>query len=222
MARKVLIVEDDSNIAELLHLYLEKEGFETAVAGDGGKGVELFRSFHPELVLLDIMLPVMDGWSVLKKIRENDKTPVIMLTAKGETQDKVAGLEGGADDYIVKPFEILELLVRMEKVLERTGRMRSVLTFRDLTMDLSKRRVTEGGREISLKPMEFSLLSVFLKNRNLVLGRNRLLDLVWGSDFCGETRTVDVHVAGLRKKLKAGTAIRTIPKAGYMFEDDSL
>ena len=110
----------------------------------------------------------------------------------------------------------------MEKVLERTGRMRSVLTFRDLTMDLSKRRVTEGGREISLKPMEFSLLSVFLKNRNLVLGRNRLLDLVWGSDFCGETRTVDVHVAGLRKKLKAGTAIRTIPKAGYMFEDDSL
>ena len=113
MARKVLIVEDDSNIAELLHLYLEKEGFETAVAGDGGKGVELFRSFHPELVLLDIMLPVMDGWSVLKKIRENDKTPVIMLTAKGETQDKVAGLEGGADDYIVKPFEMKEVLARI-------------------------------------------------------------------------------------------------------------
>ena len=116
MARKVLIVEDDSNIAELLHLYLEEEGFETAVAGDGGKGVELFRSFHPELVLLDIMLPVMDGWSVLKKIRENDKTPVIMLTAKGETQDKVAGLEGGADDYIVKPFEMKEGLARIHAV----------------------------------------------------------------------------------------------------------
>ena len=121
MARKVLIVEDDSNIAELLHLYLEKEGFETAVAGDGGKGVELFRSFHPELVLLDIMLPVMDGWSVLKKIRENDKTPVIMLTAKGETQDKVAGLEGGADDYIVKPFEMKEVLARIHAVLRRFG-----------------------------------------------------------------------------------------------------
>ena len=121
MAKKVLIVEDDSNIAELLHLYLEKEGFETAVAGDGGKGVELFRSFRPDLVLLDIMLPVMDGWSVLKKIRENDKTPVIMLTAKGETQDKVAGLEGGADDYIVKPFEMKEVLARIHAVLRRFG-----------------------------------------------------------------------------------------------------
>ena len=106
MAKKVLIVEDDGNIAELLHLYLEKEGFETQVAGDGGKGVELFRSFQPDLVLLDIMLPVMDGWGVLKKIREHDKTPVIMLTAKGETEDKVTGLEGGADDYIVEPFEM--------------------------------------------------------------------------------------------------------------------
>ena len=121
MAKKVLIVEDDSNIAELLHLYLEKEGFETAVAGDGGKGVELFRSFRPDLVLLDIMLPVMDGWSVLKKIRENDKTPVIMLTAKGETQDKVAGLEGGADDYIVKPFEMKEVLARIHAVMRRFG-----------------------------------------------------------------------------------------------------
>ena len=121
MARKVLIVEDDNNIAELLHLYLEKEGFETQVAPDGGKGVELYRSFHPELVLLDIMLPVMDGWSVLKKIRETDKTPVILLTAKGETNDKVQGLEGGADDYIVKPFEMKEVLARIHAVLRRTG-----------------------------------------------------------------------------------------------------
>ena len=121
MARKVLIVEDDNNIAELLHLYLEKEGFETQVAPDGGKGVELYRSFHPELVLLDIMLPVMDGWSVLKKIRETDKTPVILLTAKGETNDKVQGLEGGADDYIVKPFEMKEVLARIHAVLRRYG-----------------------------------------------------------------------------------------------------
>ena len=117
MAKKVLLVEDDSNIAELLNLYLEKEGFDPQVASDGGKGVERFRSFHPDLVLLDIMLPVMDGWSVLKKIRETDKTPVIMLTAKGELSDKVQGLEGGADDYIVKPFEMKEVLARIHAVL---------------------------------------------------------------------------------------------------------
>ena len=121
MPTKVLIVEDDGNIAELLHLYLEKEGFETQVAPDGGKGVELFRSFRPDLVLLDIMLPVMDGWSVLKKIRESDRTPVIMLTAKGELGDKVLGLESGADDYIVKPFEMKEVLARIHAVLRRTG-----------------------------------------------------------------------------------------------------
>ena len=121
MAKKVLIVEDDNNIAELLHLYLEKEGFETQVARDGGKGVELFRSFQPDLVLLDIMLPVMDGWSVLKKIRESGKTPVIMLTAKGELEDRVTGLESGADDYIVKPFEMKEVLARIHAVLRRAG-----------------------------------------------------------------------------------------------------
>ena len=121
MSKKVLIVEDDNNIAELLHLYLEKEGFETQVAKDGGKGVEFFRSFQPDLVLLDIMMPVMDGFAVLRKIRENDKTPVIMLTAKGETEDKVSGLEGGADDYIVKPFEMKEVLARIHAVLRRSS-----------------------------------------------------------------------------------------------------
>ena len=121
MAKKVLIVEDDGNIAELLHLYLEKEGYETKVAKDGGKGVEYFRSFQPDLVLLDIMLPVMDGWAVLRRIREGDKTPVIMLTAKGEVEDRVTGLEGGADDYIVKPFEMKEVLARIHAVLRRTG-----------------------------------------------------------------------------------------------------
>ena len=121
MAQKVLIVEDDGNIAELLHLYLEKEGYETKVAKDGGKGVEFFRSYQPDLVLLDIMLPVMDGWTVLKKIREEGSTPVIMLTAKGEIEDRVAGLESGADDYIVKPFEMKEVLARIHAVLRRTG-----------------------------------------------------------------------------------------------------
>ena len=163
MARKVLIVEDDSNIAELLHLYLEKEGFETAVAGDGGKGVELFRSFHPELVLLDIMLPVMDGWSVLKKIRENDKTPVIMLTAKGETQDKVAGLEGGADDYIVKPFEMKEVLARIHAVLRRfggeeEGSGEKKLTFDKLVINLDSYELLVDGKRVDTPPKELELL----------------------------------------------------------------
>ena len=155
MAKKVLIVEDETNIAELLHLYLEKEGFDTAVAGDGGKGVELFRSFHPDLVLLDIMLPIMDGWSVLKKIRESDKTPVIMLTAKGETQDKVAGLEGGADDYIVKPFEMKEVLARIHAVLRRFGGEEDSgekkLTFDKLVINLDSYELLVDGQTLAAR-----------------------------------------------------------------------
>ena len=162
MARKVLIVEDDNNIAELLHLYLEKEGFETQVAPDGGKGVELYRSFHPELVLLDIMLPVMDGWSVLKKIRETDKTPVILLTAKGETNDKVQGLEGGADDYIVKPFEMKEVLARIHAVLRRygaeNGESEKKLSFDKLVINLDSYELVVDGRRIDTPPKELELL----------------------------------------------------------------
>ena len=162
MAKKVLIVEDDGNIAELLHLYLEKEGFETQVAGDGGKGVELFRSFQPDLVLLDIMLPVMDGWAVLKKIREHDKTPVIMLTAKGETEDKVTGLEGGADDYIVKPFEMKEVLARIHAVLRRTGgeeeQTEKKLTFDKLVINLDSYELLVDGKRVDTPPKELELL----------------------------------------------------------------
>ena len=190
MARKVLIVEDDSNIAELLHLYLEKEGFETAVAGDGGKGVELFRSFHPELVLLDIMLPVMDGWSVLKKIRENDKTPVIMLTAKGETQDKVAGLEGGADDYIVKPFEMKEVLARIHAVLRRfggeeEGSGEKKLSFDKLVINLDSYELLVDGKRVDTPPKELELLYHLAASPNRVFTRNQLLDEVWGFDYFG-------------------------------------
>ena len=184
MARKVLIVEDDSNIAELLHLYLEKEGFETAVAGDGGKGVELFRSFHPELVLLDIMLPVMDGWSVLKKIRENDKTPVIMLTAKGETQDKVAGLEGGADDYIVKPFEMKEVLARIHAVLRRfggeeEGSGEKKLSFDKLVINLDSYELLVDGKRVDTPPKELELLYFLASSPNHVFTREQLLDRTW-------------------------------------------
>ena len=174
MARKVLIVEDDSNIAELLHLYLEKEGFETAVAGDGGKGVELFRSFHPELVLLDIMLPVMDGWSVLKKIRENDKTPVIMLTAKGETQDKVAGLEGGADDYIVKPFEMKEVLARIHAVLRRfggeeEGSGEKKLSFDKLVINLDSYELLVDGKRVDTVEYRSTVEEQLLGYQNMAM-----------------------------------------------------
>ena len=225
MARKVLIVEDDNNIAELLHLYLEKEGFETQVAPDGGKGVELYRSFHPELVLLDIMLPVMDGWSVLKKIRETDKTPVILLTAKGETNDKVQGLEGGADDYIVKPFEMKEVLARIHAVLRRygaeNGESEKKLSFDKLVINLDSYELVVDGRRIDTPPKELELLYHRAASPNRVFTRNQLLDEVWGFDYFGDSRTVDVHIKRLREKLEGVSdqwSLKTVWGVGYKFE----
>ncbi len=225
MPRKVLIVEDDSNIAELLRLYLEKEDFETEVASDGGKGVELFRSFHPDLVLLDIMLPVMDGWSVLKKIRETDKTPVIMLTAKGETSDKVAGLEGGADDYIVKPFETKEVLARIHAVLRRYGAEEGSgerkLTFDKLVINLDSYELVVDGKRVDTPPKELELLYHLAASPNRVFTRNQLLDEVWGFDYFGDSRTVDVHIKRLREKLEGGSpqwCLKTVGGVGYKFE----
>ena len=216
MAQKVLIVEDDSNIAELLHLYLEKEGFETKVAKDGGKGVEYFRSFQPALVLLDIMLPVMDGWTVLKKIREESATPVIMLTAKGETEDKVTGLESGADDYIVKPFEMKEVLARIHAVMRRTGQEEEQenkkLSFDKLVMD---------GKRVDTPPKELELLYHLASAPNRVFTRNQLLDEVWGFDYFGDSRTVDVHIKRLREKLEGVSdqwRLKTVWGVGYKFE----
>ena len=225
MARKVLIVEDYNNIAELLHLYLEKEGFETQVAPDGGKGVELYRSFHPELVLLDIMLPVMDGWSVLKKIRETDKTPVILLTAKGETNDKVQGLEGGADDYIVKPFEMKEVLARIHAVLRRygaeNGESEKKLSFDKLVINLDSYELVVDGRRIETPPKELELLYHLAASPNRVFTRNQLLDEVWGFDYFGDSRTVDVHIKRLREKLEGVSdqwSLKTVWGVGYKFE----
>ena len=225
MPRKVLIVEDDGNIAELLHLYLEKEGFETQVAPDGGKGVELYRSFHPELVLLDIMLPVMDGWSVLKKIRETDKTPVILLTAKGETNDKVQGLEGGADDYIVKPFEMKEVLARIHAVLRRygaeNGESEKKLSFDKLVINLDSYELVVDGRRIDTPPKELELLYHLAASPNRVFTRNQLLDEVWGFDYFGDSRTVDVHIKRLREKLEGVSdqwSLKTVWGVGYKFE----
>ena len=226
MAQKVLIIEDDSNIAELLHLYLEKEGFETVVALDGSKGVELFRSFHPDLVLLDIMLPVMDGWSVLRKIREAGKTPVIMLTAKGETTDKVAGLESGADDYITKPFEMKEVLARIHAVMRRffigeektDGRK---LSFEKLVINLESYELLVAGKRVDAPPKEMELLFHLASSPNRVFTRNQLLDEVWGFDYFGDSRTVDVHIKRLREKLEGVSelwSLKTVWGVGYKFE----
>ena len=226
MPKKVLIVEDDGNIAELLHLYLEKEGFETQVAKDGGKGVELFRSFQPDLVLLDIMLPVMDGWTVLKKIREGAKTPVIMLTAKGETEDKVSGLESGADDYIVKPFEMKEVLARIHAVLRRTvgeeeqpGEKK--LSYDKLVINLDSYELLVDGQRVDTPPKELELLYHLAAAPNRVFTRNQLLDEVWGFDYFGDSRTVDVHIKRLREKLEAVSdqwRLKTVWGVGYKFE----
>ena len=231
MPKKVLIVEDENNIAELLHLYLEKEGFETQVARDGGKAVELFRSFKPDLVLLDIMLPVLDGWSVLKKIRAEDKTPIIMLTAKGEVQDKVTGLEQGADDYVVKPFEMKEVLARIHAVLRRTSGAEEEpagekkLSFDKLTINLDSYELMVDGQRVDTPPKELELLFHLASAPNRVFTRNQLLDDVWGFDYFGDSRTVDVHIKRLREKLEGVSdqwRLKTVWGVGYKFEQGSV
>ncbi len=224
MARKILIAEDDNNIAELLNLYLKKEGYDTLIAGDGAKALELYRGFRPDLLLLDIMLPVMDGWSVCAKIRETDQTPIIMLTAKGETIDKVTGLEMGADDYIVKPFEMKEVLARIQAVLRRSGEEEQKskrLIFDKLVINLESYELEVDGRRIDAPPKELELLFHLAAAPNRVFTRNQLLDEVWGFDYFGDSRTVDVHIKRLREKLENVStqwSLKTVWGVGYKFE----
>jgi DNA-binding response OmpR family regulator len=224
MPRKVLIAEDDSNIAELLNLYLKKEGYDTMLAPNGGKALELYRSFRPDLVLLDIMLPVMDGWAVCGKIRETDKTPIIMLTAKGETIDKVTGLEMGADDYIVKPFEMKEVLARIHAVLRRSGEEEvksKRLSFDGLVINLESYELEVRGQRVDAPPKELELLYHLASSPNRVFTRNQLLDEVWGFDYFGDSRTVDVHIKRLREKLEDVSdqwSLKTVWGVGYKFE----
>ena len=231
MPKKVLIVEDENNIAELLHLYLEKEGFVTEVARDGGRAVELFRSFKPDLVLLDIMLPVLDGWSVLHKIRAEEKTPIIMLTAKGEVEDKVSGLEQGADDYVVKPFEMKEVLARIHAVLRRTADGEEApaaakkLSFDKLVIDLDSYELLVDTQRVDAPPKELELLFHLASSPNRVFTRNQLLDEVWGFDYFGDSRTVDVHIKRLREKLEGVSEqwrLKTVWGVGYKFEQGPL
>lgn len=223
MALKVLIVEDDSNIAQLLQLYLEKEGFDTVVADDGGKGLSLFHESEPDLVLLDIMLPGLDGWTVCKKIRETSKVPIIMMTAKGETMDKVNGLEMGADDYIVKPFEMKEVLARIHAVLRRYGSgevEEKKLTFDKLVINMDSYELLVDGKRVDTPPKEMELLYHLAASPNRVFTRNQLLDEVWGFDYFGDSRTVDVHIKRLREKVKdhPDWRISTVWGVGYKFE----
>ena len=225
MSQKVLVVEDDNNIAELLRLYLQKDGFEVSHAADGGKAVEMAKEIQPDLVLLDIMLPVMDGWQVCRELRKTMKMPIIMLTAKGETEDKVSGLEMGADDYIVKPFEVKELLARVHAVLRRTGDdgkpKSKKLTFDKLVINLDSYELIVDGKKIDTPPKEMELLYHLASSPNRVFTRNQLLDEVWGFDYFGDSRTVDVHVKRLREKLEGASeqwSLKTVWGVGYKFE----
>ena len=225
MAKKALVIEDDGNIAELLRLYLEKDGFDVNIAHDGGEGVEAARRFEPDLVLLDIMLPVMDGWEVCREIRRDFSMPIIMLTAKGETADKVSGLEMGADDYIVKPFEVKELLARVHAVMRRTDPATTPkdkkLTFDKLTINLDSYELTVDGKRVDTPPKEMELLYHLALSPNRVYTRNQLLDEVWGFDYFGDSRTVDVHIKRLREKLEGISAkwsLKTVWGVGYKFE----
>ena len=225
MSQKVLVVEDDINIAELLRLYLQKDGFEVSHAADGGKAVEMAKEIQPDLVLLDIMLPVMDGWQVCRELRKSMKMPIIMLTAKGETEDKVSGLEMGADDYIVKPFEVKELLARVHAVLRRTGDdgkpQSKKLTFDKLVINLDSYELIVDGKKIDTPPKEMELLYHLAATPNRVYTRNQLLDEVWGFDYFGDSRTVDVHIKRLREKLEGISdqwRLKTVWGVGYKFE----
>ena len=226
MAISVLIVEDDPNIRELLQMYLERDGYAVTLATDGGQGLDKFRSIKPDLVLLDVMMPVMDGWAVCKAIRAEGNTPVIMLTAKGETDDKVQGLKAGADDYVTKPFEMKELLARIEAVLRRADRGTEEkkarrLTFDKLVIDMDAFELTVKGKKVDTPPKEMELLFYLASSPNRVYTRNQLLDEVWGFDYFGDSRTVDVHVKRLREKLEGVSSkwsLKTDWGVGYKFE----
>lgn len=224
-ANKVLIVDDDENIVELIRIYFEKEGFATVTANNGVKALELFKSEAPSIVILDIMMPEMDGWQVCREIRRISNIPIIMLTAKGETFDKVLGLELGADDYMVKPFETKELIARVKAVLRRSeAKEQSAekeIVFPKLTINLSNYEIKIDGKIVEIPPKELELLYFLASNPNRVFTREQLLEEVWGFDYFGDSRTVDVHIKRLREKLEgvdANWQLKTVWGVGYKFE----
>lgn len=216
---RILIVEDDKDIAESVALNLDLSGYDYLILDDGLAVVEHLASDHSfDLALLDIMLPGLDGFALMEYM-QNYNIPALYLTAKTDVLSRVKGLRDGAEDYIIKPFEMLELLVRIEKILDRTGKLNRVLRYRDITIDTEKHTVLKSGEAIALQPLEFDLLAKLVKYKNYTLPRERLLNEIWGIDFVGGTRTVDIHVAHLRKKLGLEDAIRSVSKVGYRLED---
>ncbi|MBR4100058.1 MAG: response regulator transcription factor [Clostridia bacterium] len=225
MKYKILIVDDDENICELLRLYLEKEGFDTVVANDGEEAVSLAQKHSPDLILLDIMLPRLDGWQVCREIRKFSEMPIIMITAKGEVFDKILGLELGADDYVTKPFDTKEVIARVKAVLRRSNdknkKQISEVKFDKLRINLTNYELEVDGKEISTPPKELELIYHLANNPNRVYTRDQLLDEVWGFDYYGDSRTVDVHVKRLREKLEDVSeewALKTVWGVGYKFE----
>ena len=225
MKTKILLVDDDPNIRQLVNLYLEKEGFEVVMADRGDEAVKVFKSTPPNLILLDVMLPGMDGWQVCREVRKVSNIPIIMLTAKDETFDKVLGLELGADDYMFKPFEMKGLVARIKAVLRRFQNSETPakeLVFPGLTINISQYTVTFMGRELEMPPKELELLYFLASHPGMVFTREQLLEQVWGYDYFGDSRTVDVHVKRLREKLSAGEQmgwqIKTVWGVGYKFE----
>lgn len=226
MSKRALVVEDDVNIAELLRLYLGKDGFDVMIAPDGGKAGSMFDLFQPDVVLLDIMLPVKDGWQVCREIREQSSKPIIMVSAKSEVFDKVLGLELGADDFIVKPFNIKELSARVKAVLRRYNAHSSqsdddVIKFENIEISLQKYELKLAGKSVDVPPKELELLYFLASNSNHVFTRDQLLDKVWGFDYLGDSRTVDVHVKRLREKLEGVSdkwILKTVWGVGYKFE----
>jgi DNA-binding response OmpR family regulator len=220
MARnRILVVEDDESIAKVLQKNLTATGYAVAAYHDGEAAAQaLSVDADFDLALLDVMLPGLDGFELMGYLKHHD-IPVIYLTAKSDLSSKLQGLRSGAEDYIVKPFEVLELLVRIEKVLERAGKTQQIFCVAGFEVNLLERSVRKDGKEIILKPLEFDLFVMLIKNKNIALSRARLLHGVWGVDFMGETRTVDVHIGQLRKKLNLADNIKTISKVGYRLED---
>lgn len=222
MSKKILIVEDDGNIRELLRLYLEREGYEIAEAENGEEGVAQWRKTNPDMILLDVMMPVMDGWQVCKIVRAESQVPIIIITAKGETFDKVNGLEMGADDYIVKPLEMREVVARVRAVFRRFGPDdNGKISFDKLTVDKQAYDLIVDGKRVDAPPKEIELLYFLASSPNRVFTRAQLLDDVWGFDYFGDTRTVDVHVKRLREKLEGVSdkwELKTVWGVGYKFE----
>ena len=224
MSKRALVVEDDANIAELLRLYLGRDGFEVMIVTDGARAENSFDLFTPDLVLLDIMLPGKDGWQICRDLRKKSAVPIIMLTAKGETADKVSGLEMGADDYVTKPFEVKELLARIHAVMRRSdseGPIEKKLSFDKLVINLDSYELIVDGKKIDTPPKEMELLYHLASSPNRVFTRNQLLDEVWGFDYFGDSRTVDVHIKRLREKLEGVSdkwSLKTVWGVGYKFE----